>query len=934
MGRSSFKNGGFYGVIEGTATIAAPNNVSASGTADLLVNSGSTPEQFVDPIQLAAFQALPVTTPPTAPPAVNVPAGPIVSAYLEGVTLHLSSTQTVTGNFGFAYSTDMSSNTVVAVTGQNISATFGSTVFSNASANLTITTSGISGSVSGTVAFSGGGVTVTSGALTATVSGSSYGFSGTNVVLTVLGQQISGSFAITASAGSTTFGITSATLLFGNGLLSVGNLSGSFTVSGGATTGTVSGSIATSIGSAAFAGNVSLGFSGSTMSLSGTSDTLTVGDQSVAGNFSISQTGSGASTAVSFSATGVTASLGGGVVTLSSGTLTASIASGAFSASVSGTVSAGSGMATGVSFSGTIAVSVSPTAITATGTNDSLIVASHTFAAGFSFSEDQNGLELGLSGVSYSVPGGALSFSNGTGNVLIPADKSGVKGSVSAAFTSTVAHFSGQLEVDFGGGSYAISATGVSLTVGNQSISGDMTITVNGSTLDLTATDLTASLGGGLVTIGPPPAGSMVPADTLTISSGGQFSGSFSGEVTAGSATGVGFSGLVSVTVDTTNGISASGTNDVLTVAGQSITASFSFAESGGNLQLTVSGAAFSLGSVLSVNSASGTLNISSSGVSGSASGTVNSQIANLSGTFGLSFSPGVFAFTGTGDHLSYGDQIDLGRLHLHEGRHRSASFVEQSFRDAGPGRVGDGQQWNGIARCRSDDRRHHRVILRAMSRRAAALTTAGVGFSGQLSVSITAGAIQASGMNDTLTILGQTFNASFKFFEDANGLELNISGLSFSLGGLLSVAGASGTLLVNNSGISGSTAGSVTSTLVGFSGTLGITFGSGQLLISGTNDTFSIGDESLAGNFTFTQSGSNVAAEHHQPDRIAGGRAGENRRRHNEYRRHRQPDDQQRTSQRQLQRIPFRGTGGGRGVQRGGRRHRHADQHLGEWNE
>ena len=37
-----FESGCFAGVIEGTATIAGPGGVSASGTADLLVNSGSS----------------------------------------------------------------------------------------------------------------------------------------------------------------------------------------------------------------------------------------------------------------------------------------------------------------------------------------------------------------------------------------------------------------------------------------------------------------------------------------------------------------------------------------------------------------------------------------------------------------------------------------------------------------------------------------------------------------------------------------------------------------------------------------------------------------------------------------------------------------------------------------------------------------------------
>ena len=409
-----------------------------------------------------------------------------------------------------------------------------------------------------------------------------------------------------------------------------------------------------------FAGGVAVTFGAGTMSLSGTSDTLTVGDQSISGSFSISQTGSGAGSTVSVSASGVNASLGGGLVKVTGGSLTATVGSGSFSASVSGTVTAGTGVS-GVTFSGPLTVSVSSTAISASGTGDSLTVAGQTFTAGFSFSEDANGLELGISGVSMSLAGGALAISNASGNLLVLADKSGVSGSVSASFTSNVANFSGTLAVTFGGGTVTLDATGVTLAVGDQSISGDLSINVvSGSEIDFTATEVSASLGNGLVTIQPPPAGTSVPADTLKIS-GGHFSGSFSGIVTAGSATGVGFSGLVSVAVDQSGGITASGTNDTLTIAGQTITANFSFAESSGNLQLSVSGVAFSLGSILSVSNASGTLSVSSNGITGSASGTITKGIANLSGDLGVSFSPGVIQITGTNDSLTYGDQSISG---------------------------------------------------------------------------------------------------------------------------------------------------------------------------------------------------------------------------------------------------------------------------------
>ena len=416
---------------------------------------------------------------------------------------------------------------------------------------------------------------------------------------------------------------------------------------------------------------------------------------------------------MSVSAGNVSASLGGGLVTVTNGSLTASIGSGAFSASASGTVAVGTGVS-GVSFNGPLAVSVSPTAITAAtpmGQTDSFTVAGQTYSAGFSFTEDQNGLELGIRGVSVSLAGGALAISNASGSLLVLADKSGVQGSFSAAFTSNVAHFSGNLEVDFGGGSVTINATGVSLAVGNQSISGDMGITVNGSEIDFTATDISASLGNGLVTIQPPPAGTTVPADTLKIS-GGQFSGSFSGLVSAGSATGVGFSGLVSVTVDQSGGITASGTNDTLTIAGQAITANFSFAESGSNLQLTVSGVAFSLGSILSVSNASGMLSVTSSGVSGSASGTITRGIANLSGGLGLNFSPGVIQISGTNDSLSFGDQTISGSFTFTKdstGLHLSSSNFSAIL---GRG-TGWGHQRQRVAECGSDHRRDHRIVLR-----------------------------------------------------------------------------------------------------------------------------------------------------------------------------------------------------------------------------
>ncbi len=194
-----------------------------------------------------------------------------------------------------------------------------------------------------------------------------------------------------------------------------------------------------------------------------------------------------------------------------------------------------------------------------------------------------------------------------------------------------------------------------------------MGITVNGSELDFSAANVSASLGGGLVMIQPPAANANVPPSTLRISNG-QFSGSFSGVVSAGSASGVGFGGWVSVSVDPAGGISASGANDTLTIAGQAITASFGFSEVSGNLDLHVSGVSFSLGTLLSVANAGGDLAVTPSGVTGSASGAITRGIAGLGGDLAVSFAPGILQISGTSDTLAFGDQSIAGSFSFTRG--------------------------------------------------------------------------------------------------------------------------------------------------------------------------------------------------------------------------------------------------------------------------
>ncbi len=509
-----FEGTGIAGVIDGTATVAAPGGVSASGEAVLMLNSSTSDSSFPDPIHSGQ--------------SIDVPAGPLLEVYLRNTQLNLSASLHVTGSFGFSLAHDSSNNTVTTVTADAASGTFGAASISAASGTLTLSSGGgsghgLSGTLTGSASLGGGGSSV-SGAISVTFDANGYHLGGSNVSIAVLGQTITGSFTIDASGGSTTFTITNASLLFGNGLLTADHLTGSFTIDGSNNAaGTVSGVLATTIGGAAIAGGISVVFGASAMTLAGTSDTVTVGDQSVSGDFSVSQSGSGAGTTVSVAATGVNALLGpGGLVRVTNASFNLSLSQGQFTGSASGTVAAGDAEH-GVAFSGPLAVTVTSTAVTAatpSGQTDTFTVAGQVFVAGFTFSEDAAGLEMGISGVNLSLAGGALSISNASGTLLVRSDGTGVDGSFAAAFSSNVASLSGNVQVGFGGGSVTISATGLSLSIGGESISGSATITTQGNEIDFAATGLTASLAGGLVTIQPPPSGAGAPASTLKILNG------------------------------------------------------------------------------------------------------------------------------------------------------------------------------------------------------------------------------------------------------------------------------------------------------------------------------------------------------------------------------------------------------------------------------
>jgi hypothetical protein len=857
-----FQNGGVVGALAGTVTVTPPNTGGASDSVQALVEintmpltttTGTPPNTSTNSNNFEYPDPFYTGTAPYDNQNVTILADSGLQVFARGLTVPLTSTQNISGDFYFA-----ATATTVTFSAANVTATVGDVSLTNGTGNLTIDSGGITGSLSGDVTFASGTIS-TSGSFGLSISEGAVTVVGNNVTINVDGEQFTGSFSIDAESTTTTFTITDASLLFGGGLFQIDDLTGSFTLgSGGNSSSGLSGDFNATVGGATFTGAVGITVAASAITLSGTSDTLTIGDETVSGNFTASDNAG----TITVGGSNINASLGGGLVTVGPGaSMSLTVTTGDVTGSFSGAVSAGAGEE--VSFSGDVTVNVDSSAgITASGTGDTFTVNGQSFNADFGFSEDSLGLELSVSNIAFNLDNNALEVTNAHGDLLVATDpattKTSVSGSFGATFSSDIGNFTGTLEVAYTpDGTFTINATGVVFDDGvGDTVSGDMAITVSGGDLDLAATNLSASLGNGLVTIGPPSGGSASSTLEITGTSGNHsFSGSFSGVVSVGSATGVGFSGPISVSVTGTD-ITASGTGDTLTIGGQAISANFDFSESAGNLMLDVSGVSFSIGSLISVTGATGDLVVSSTGVTGSASGSVTQSIAGFTGDLAVGFAPGVIMISGTNDTITFGtNEYISGSFNFTKdttGLHLSASNFEASFAN------GLVTILNGSATLNVDTTTG--AISGSFSGTLAAGTGA-FGLSGSVSVTVGGGAITASGTGDTVTLFGISLTGGFTFSEDASGnLDLAVTGLNFSpAGSAFSITSASGTLQVTTSGISGSTSGNIASTLAGLSGTFGIGFDPvNGLSISGTNDKLAIGGQSISGNFGFTLSGAN----------------------------------------------------------------------------
>jgi len=852
-GPFTFQTNQFAGIADISATVTGDNSlVSASGNGVLEINTASTPLTFPDP-------ANPTTK-------ISIPAEPIVDVHLSPITLNVPGSVALTnGTFDFTQGASS-----VSVSAGGISATFGSASMSNAGGVLTFSGGSLSGSISGSATLSTTAASIPAvggGSFTVTFSSTASSVSATNVVVDVAGAALTGNYSIVyvnSPTPSTTFTATDGQIDYGNGLISVTGLSGQVTVAGNsiASGSTVTGTVSSQIGLASFGGTVSADFTSSSLLLVGANDTVTVGDQSITGNFTFSLSSGN----VSIAATSVSASLGNGVVSISgaSGNVIISGTT-AFTGTLNtGTLAAGSNLAgSGVSFgSSSLSITVGPQGITASGTGDTVTIGSSpTITGNFSFSEDSAGLELSISSV--SINANALIVSGASGSVLV--SSTGLSGSISGAFTSTVTNLSGNLGVIFTTGppaSLQITASNTHFVVGTGAsaaqVNGDFAVTVSGSNVSLSTTDLTASLGNGLVTVGPQPGATTGATGSLTITGGTSLSGSFSGFIAVGSATGVSFSGPVTLSVSN-SAITASGTNDTITIAGQSVTASFTVAFGGGQLQLqNVSVSSFSLGGVVTLSSLTGNLNISGTGISGSltASGGFTSSIANLAGTFTLAFSPGSLSISGTGASLTVEGQTVSGSFSFTQdtnGVHLSATNFGASFA-GGLVTINNGTGSLNISSAGAVSGSFSGTL--AVSSLSSGVAGHAV-FEGPISVSASGALISASGTGDTLNLAGQTFtNVGFNFSLSGSTLNLSVAGLSLAIPGIVAVNNASGTLTISSAGVSGTASGALSSTLAGLSGGLAVSFAPGMVQISGTGDTLAVGDQSISGNFNFVTSG------------------------------------------------------------------------------
>ena len=399
--------------------------------------------------------------------------------------------------------------------------------------------------------------------------------------------------------------------------------------------GTVAGTVALNVPGVSFSGSLSLLvnttaasqsitvgqtttplLAGPYFELSGSSVTLTIGSQSLTGTFALQQSTAGAITTTDITASAVTLTLAAGgttVLALGSGTGTLSVTSAGVVGSLSASVTTNA-LSSFFTLS-SIAIAVNTTDAPAGGLPAGPVVSAQADGAqltlggqtlsgnfGFQAGTDTSGhtvVAILASDVTLAL-GSVGSLTDGSGVILVTAGDglaAALSGTLAlnvpgvtaagtfavqidssgAAFTQgfSVGGQTVTLSLPAGSGPYVqVAATGATLDVLGQTVSGDLTVTVtSGSTptIAIVIANGTVSLGGGLATITD-----LTGSLTLTPT---DVSGPLSGTL-AVTTPGVSLTAAtVAVNVDTaTSAFSVNATDLTATIAGQTITGNFSLA--------------------------------------------------------------------------------------------------------------------------------------------------------------------------------------------------------------------------------------------------------------------------------------------------------------------------------------------------------------------
>jgi hypothetical protein len=551
-------------------------------------------------------------------------------------------------------------------------------------------------------------------------------------------------------------------------------------------------------------------------------------------------------------------------VTVAGGSADLRVANGAVTGDFGGNVAVG-GAVTGGAFglAGLVTVSVRPGSITAAGTNDTLTIAGYQLTTDFTFARDATGLLLTLDNLNFAL-GDALAITGASGALRVTA--TGLSGSAAGTVSSNLGgavSLQGTLGVAFDGSTVSVRGVNNKLVAGGQSVSGDFEFVKDADGFELTADNLAASLGNGLVTV----------IERFRQPDGRRraVTGTFLGTVSAGTVGGgVSFAGPIGVTVGAAGIYAATpeGQVDTLTIAGQVATAHFAFAQEADQLELTVTNLNASVGGALSLQDAGGTLLVTRDGVSGTAAGTVRAGFTGFefSGDLSATFAPGLLQLSGKNNRLTAGDQSISGDFDFIKdaaGLRLTADNLSASIggglvtvsEGSGALTIADGAVSGGFTGSVT-----------------AGNGVAGVGFAGAITVEVAPGSITArtpAGRTNTLTLPGQSLSATFFFHKDADGLLLDVGDVNLSFGnGTVAVNDAGGSLLVTKAGVSGSLFGGLSasvpdvtfnSTNFAVSFTAGGTADDRSLEITGTGVSLSAYGQEISGNFRFAQTATAV---------------------------------------------------------------------------